>query len=93
MFERGELQIGAETSYADLGQLECEGELMELEEALRDPEMIAAGIEDIRGRIYNQPGRLYAKIDPQGGYGETGPVPSVAYYGIVESEVAENFYE
>lgn len=87
MYQRGELSVGPETSYADLSDLEAAGELTPLEEALEDDDFKASGIEDIRGRIHNQPTHLYAKINDDGPEGKT-----VSYYGVEESEVSEGFF-
>lgn len=87
MWQRGELSVGPTTSYAVLSDLERAGDLTPLGEALQDPEFRAAGIEDIRGRIYNQPGRLYARLE------KSIDGVSVAYHGVVESEVSEDFFK
>ena len=88
MWQRGEKPIGPETSYADLYDLVMAGGLVSLETALEDDDFIAAGIEDIRGRIYNEPGLIYAKL-----YVEGDGSPRVRYYGIEEDEVPEDFFD
>ena len=87
-WERGEKQTGRETSYADLYDLVMAGELIDLETALADDDFIAAGVEDIRGRIENEPGMIYCVIDEEG-YG----YPCVLYCGVEEDEVDEDFFE
>ena len=86
MYQRGELQVGSETSFAVLSDLERAGDITPLADALRDPEFQAAGIQDIRGLIYNQPQHLYAKL--QDGY----EGKEVSYYGVEATEVDENFF-
>lgn len=87
LYDRGEVQSSPENSYAFLGDLEARAEITPLESALADDDFKEAGVENINGRIHNQPGRLYAKIQ-EDAYGK-----SVAYYGVVESEVSENYFE
>ena len=88
MWQRGEKQMGRETSYADLYDLVMAGELIDLETALEDDDFIEAGIEDIRGRIYNEPGLIYAVLDVEG-----DGSPCVRYHGVEEDEVPEDFFE
>ena len=87
MWDRGEVQSSPENSYAFLGDLEARAEITPLESALEDEDFKSAGIENINGRIHNQPGRLYAKIY-EDIYGSR-----VHYYGVVESEVPENYFD
>ena len=87
MYQTGELQIGRQASWADFGDLCFEiaqnSEAMGyLNQALDDPEFQEAGVEDISGRIYNQPDHLFARINDG----------TLNYFGIVESEVPDNFY-
>jgi hypothetical protein len=87
MYQVGELQIGPQTSWADYGELKFEiaqnsEAMMELSEALDNPEFQEAGVEDISGRIYNQPDTLFARINDG----------TLNYFGIMESEVPDNFY-
>jgi hypothetical protein len=87
MYQVGELQISQQTSWADFGDLKFaiaqnSESMMELSEALEDPEFQEAGVEDISGRIYNQPDTLFARINDG----------TLNYFGIVESEVPDNFY-
>ena len=87
MYERGELQIGTETSYADFSDLvqaiaENSDDAMPLEDALNDPDFIEAGVENISGSIYNEPATIYAILND----GE------LRYIGIEESEVEDDFY-
>lgn len=87
MFERGEIQSGPENSWAFRSDLihAASGNVdsvERIEDALNDPEFIALGVEDIRGRIYNEPGAVYACIED----GE------LRYFGVEESEVEENFF-
>jgi len=91
MWERGEKQVSPQTSYADLNDLLTDGNgpnLVDLETALEDEDFIEAGIEDIRGRIYNEPGRIYAVLGLEG-----DGSPCVLYYGVDEDEVPEDFFE
>ena len=88
MWQRGEKAIGPETSYADLSDLIMAGELIDLDDALADEDFIRAGIEDIRGRIYNEPGRIYAVLGT-----ECDGSPCVRYYGVEEDEVPEDFFD
>ena len=90
MWERGEKQVSPQTSYADLNDLLTDGNgpnLVDLETALGDDDFIEAGIQDIRGRIYNEPADIYCAIWEQG-----YESPCVLYYGIEEDEVAEDFF-
>ena len=88
MWQRGEKPVGPETSYAFLSDLIMDGEMVGLDDALADTDFIEAGIEDIRGRIYNEPGRIYAVLDVEGdGY------PCVRYYCVDEDEVPEDFFD
>jgi hypothetical protein len=87
MYQTGELQVSPQTSYADFGDLCFEiaqnSEAMGyLSQALEDEEFIAAGVEDIAGRIYNQPEKLFARINDG----------QLNYFGIVESEVPDDFF-
>ena len=88
MWQRGEKQVGAQTSYADLNDLIMAGDLIDLETALEDPDFIEAGIQDIRGRIYNETSLIYCAICEQG-----YESPCVLYYGIEEDEVEEDFFD
>jgi hypothetical protein len=87
MFQTGELQVSPQTSWADYGDLRfeiCQNSeaMLELSEALDDPEFQEAGVEDISGRIQNQADYLFARINDG----------TINYFGIVESEVPDNFY-
>ena len=87
MWQRGELQISSETSFANDCDLimviaeNCDA-VEDIEEALKDDDFIAAGVEDIRGKIYNEPGRILVILDN----GE------LRYIGIEESEVEKDFF-
>jgi len=75
-------------SWADKGELIHEmtvnsDRFLKLEHALTEPDFIELGVEDIRGRIHNQPAHLYAQID--GGY--------IRYVGFVETEVGKGFFD
>lgn len=88
MFERGELNIGPENSWAYepdlLAEIANNSELaLPIEEAVVDASFIALGVEDIRGKIYNQPSAVFARIDR---YGE------LSYFGIEETEVEDSFF-
>ena len=88
MWQRGEKCISPQNSYAYLSDLIMDGELIDLDDALADEDFIEAGIEDIRGRIYNEPGRIYAVLDVEG-----DGSPCVRYYGVDEDEVPEDFFD
>jgi len=88
MYQRGEVQSGPETSYAfeaDLLEIIAQNseEVLPIEEAITSADFIAMGVEDIRGKIYNQPSKVFARI----ARGE------LSYFGIVENEVADDFFE
>jgi hypothetical protein len=88
MWQRGEKSVGPQTSYAYLNDLIMDGELIDLDDALADEDFIEAGVEDIRGRIYNEPGRIYAVLGEEGdGW------PCVRYFGVDEDEVPEDFFD
>ena len=89
MFQIGEVQISQENSWAYFDDLiqsirqntfSCE----KLEDALQDEEFKKLGIEDINGRIYNQPSNIYAIIDDY---------KHLQYIGIVTSNVNDNFFD
>jgi hypothetical protein len=87
MYQVGELQISPQTSWADYSDLrfaiaQNSDAMLELSEALDDPEFQEAGVEDISGRIYDEPNTLFARIYK----GE------LSYFGIVESDVADDYY-
>jgi len=87
MYQTGELQVSPQTSYADFGDLCFEiaqnsDAMGYLSQALEDEEFVNAGVEDISGRIYNEPEKLFAQIND----GE------LHYFGIVETEVANDFF-
>ena len=88
MWQRGEKSIGPQTSYAFLSDLVMDGELIALDDALADEDFIEAGIEDIRGRIYNEPAYIYCVL-----YVEGDGYPCVRYYGVDEDEVPEDFFD
>lgn len=87
MFERGEVQSSPDNSYAfDSDLLQVAGEnsdsVLPIDEAIADADFIALGVQDIRGKIYNQPDQVFARIDR----GE------LSYFGIVANEVPEDFF-
>ena len=87
MYQTGPLQASPQTSWADYSDLrfaiaQNSDAMLELSEALDDPEFQEAGVEDISGRIYDEPNTLFARIHK----GELN------YFGIVESEVADDYY-
>ena len=88
MWQRGEKQVSPQNSYADLYDLVMAGGLIDLETALEDDDFVEAGIEDIRGRIYNEPGRIYAVLGEEG-----DGSPCVRYFGVDEDEVPEDFFD
>lgn len=57
--------------------------LLKIEDALTDPEFLEQGVEDIRGRIINQPAEIYARLDR--GW--------LNYVGIAETDVEESFFD
>ena len=88
MWQRGEKQVSPQNSYAFLSDLVMAGELIDLDDALADEDFIKAGVEDIRGRIYNEPAYIYCVIDKQG-----DGSPCVRYIGVEEDEVPEDFFD
>jgi hypothetical protein len=87
MYQTGELQVSPETSWADYSDLKSaiaqnSDAVLELSEALDDPEFQEAGVEDISGRVYHTPNTLLARIHKG----------TLNYFGIVESDVADDFY-
>lgn len=89
MYERGEIQSSPENSWACYQDLVSEISLnsnsfMKIEDALKDSEFIEFGVEDIRGRIYNEPPYVFAAIDDY---------QNLVYFGIVESEVSDSFFD
>jgi hypothetical protein len=56
--------------------------LLKIENAIKDPDFIELGVEDIRGCIYNEPSEVYARI-------ERGVL---SYIGIAETDVPESFF-
>ena len=88
MWQRGEKQVSPQNSYADLSDLVMAGELIDLDAALADEDFIEAGIEDIRGRIYNEPAYIYCVLGEEG-----DGSPCVRYFGVEEDEVPEDFFD
>lgn len=89
MYQRGELQVSPQNSYAYHDDLisECVNNsctVASIDLALGDSEFIEKGVTDIRGHIYNEPSNIYAVIDDYG---------SLGYFGVVESDVGEDFYK
>ena len=87
MYQAGEIQSGPETSFAfesDLLEIIANNseEVLPIEEAVASADFLALGVEDIRGKIYNQPSKVFARIDR----GE------LSYFGIEENEAAEDFF-
>jgi hypothetical protein len=88
MWQRGEVQVSPDNSWAYFGDLLNEVKqnsylCKSIEEALTDEEFIAKGIIDIRGKIYNQPDNIHAVIDDYG---------ALSYFGIAETIVSDKFY-
>lgn len=88
MYQGGGLEFGPETSFGALEDLieiiaKSSYAVLPLEEALADPEFRALNVEDIRGLIYNQPSRIFARIVD----GET-----IVYFGVEEVEVSDDFF-
>jgi hypothetical protein len=88
MWQRSEKQVSPQNSYADLSDLVMAGELIDLDDALADEDFIEAGIEDIRGHIYDEPGLIYAVLGKEG-----DGSPCVRYFGVEEDEVPEDFFD
>ena len=87
MYRACEIQASPETSYIDESDLigaidQNSDDVLPIEEAILNDEFIALEVEDIDGKIMNQPNRVFARIYR----GE------LSYFGIVESEVDENFF-
>ena len=87
MFQRGELQVSPQNSYAHFDDLisaynNSSYAVASINLALNDPEFIAKGIVDVRGHIYDEPSNIYAVINDYGNLG---------YFGVVESDIAEDF--
>lgn len=89
MFQRGELQVSPQNSWAYFDNLISEFNInsyavASINLALNDPEFIEKGITDVRGHIHNEPSNIYAVIDDYG---------TLGYFGVVESDVGEDFYK
>lgn len=94
MFQRGELQVSLENSFkykediicliSDLGI-----KIAPLSWALKNKEFLDMGVEDIRGRIYNEPANIYVILKDE----SDDPNDSkFEYMGIEETEVSEDFF-
>jgi hypothetical protein len=88
MYQVGELQVSSINSYEcfdDLIYYMCENSFAceNIEDALSLDEFIRKGIVDVRGHVYNEPNDIYAVIDDYG---------ALSYFGVVESNVSEDFY-
>lgn len=88
MWQAGELQSSPTNSFAYISDLmatiDCESKfVLPLEDALVDPDFIAVGIEDISGKLYNQPNHIFARIDRWNNF---------SYFGVEESEVPEDYF-
>ena len=88
MYQSDHCQPNPFDSWAEKGELIHEmtvnsDRFLKLEHALEEPDFIELGVEDIRGRIYNQPTHLYAQM-----YENT-----VRYIGIVETEVGKGYFD
>lgn len=91
MYELGEHNYSSDSAWAELSDLEqamidgaC-GQLVPLAEALTDTDFLAAGVEDIRGKIYGgDPAYIYA-IHLEDG--------EIAYSGISVAEVESNYWQ
>jgi hypothetical protein len=87
MYQAGEVHFSPESSYAVKSDLlraigENSDAVLPIAEAITSEEFLALGVEDIRGKIYNQPSGVFAQISD----GEVG------YFGIDEREVADDFF-
>ncbi len=79
MYELGQHHYSTSAAWADLMDLEqamrdgARGELLPIDEALADADFLAAGIEDIRGKIYGgNPDYIYAILSDDGEIAYTG---------------------
>lgn len=93
MYQLGEHNYSPQMAWALRSDLEDEissaAEFLPIDAALADSEFQAAGIEDIRGRIYGgDPAHLYAVLDadPEGKL-------CIYYFGIEAAQVPENYFE
>ena len=86
MYQIGEANGEAWANEADI-LLEISGngiEFLPLDEAIADPRYLAAGVEDIRGKIYGgDPAEIFASIGADG---------DIGYFGIIECQVADNYW-
>lgn len=86
MYQLGEANGEAWAYLSDLEKemdhnLDC---MLPLEEALQDDEFVAAGIEDIRGKIYGgDPTYIYANLSDG----------AITYYGIEEQAIAKDYWD
>lgn len=93
MWESGELQVSPENSWALRSDLlhvigENFDEVLPIAEALEREDLLALGVENIEGRIYNGPDCLYVAVS-ENGEGEK----EFGYFGIEETQVPENFFK
>lgn len=89
MWRAGELRASPGNSFIFCSNLlaNIENEsmfVMQIEDAIGDPDFITAGIENIWGKIYNEPTLVFARIDNW---------KDLSYFGIEESEVPETYFD
>ena len=88
MWQSGERQTSPTCSFAFLSDLleiaqQENNEVSIISAAITDPIFIALGVEDIRGKIYNEPTYVFAYIDKY---------DAVYYFGVDESDVSDDFF-
>ena len=86
-YQCGEIMVSPQNSFALIQDLERAGDLLTLDEALKDGEFIAVGVKDIRGLIHNQPALIYARIF-EDAFGKR-----VEYVGVQANEVPVSFFD
>jgi hypothetical protein len=88
MWQSGERQPSPTNSYAFYSDLidavsQEQNGVYPIASAITDPVFIAAGVEDIRGKIFNEPTYVFAYFDK---YDE------LRYFGVDESGVPDDFF-
>lgn len=92
MYDTGEHNYSPQNAWVSLSDLENELfakglDFLPIDEAISASEYQAAGVEDIRGRIYGgDPKHLYAGLSDYEGSG-------VYYFGIEAAEVSDDYFE
>lgn len=85
MFQLGEKNYSPEYAYADKSDLlaAIDENFLPLDEAIEDPAFIAAGIVDVRGRIYGgDPEQIFALLY----------CGDIVYFGVESAQVPENYW-